>query len=394
MPSSVVIAGVRTPIGRLSGALSQFTAAELGGLVIAEAVQRAGIEPDMVDQVIMGQVLQAGQGQNPARQAALHGGIPFRVPAMTINKACLAGLQSLHIADLIIRTGEADVVLVGGMDSMTSAPYLLPKARSGYRFADAKVFDAIQLDGLLCALDHTAMGAATDHYAACAGITRERQDGYALLSHERAASATASGYLVDEIVPITTGSDTSCPNTMTTDEGVRPATTLADLEKLPPAFSPNGTITAGNASQLSDGAAALVVASRARADSLGLTPIAELLGYGQVAGPDPSLLTQPSRAIRAALERASVRLSDVDLFEINEAFAAVTIATMDDLGLTPELVNVNGGAIAYGHPFAMSGPRLVLTLIHELRRRRACTGAAALCGGGGQGDAALLRVIA
>lgn len=394
MAGSVIIAGARTPMGKLSGSLSSLSAVELGAAAIAEALRRAEVEATSVDSVIMGHVLQAGQGQGTARQAAQRAGIPFDVPAMTVNKVCLSGIQAIHLADLVIGAGEAEVVVAGGMESMSSAPHLLAGARSGYRFGHAELADAIQVDGLVCAFDHLAMGEACDLYAAKAGIPRERQDEIAARSHARAAAASASGRLAEEIVPVTVPSRRGDPTIVRADEGVRPDTTRSGLAGLRPAFGSQGTVTAGNASQISDGAAAVIVASRGWAERHGVAPLAEIAGYGQVAGPDPSLLTQPSRAIRAALERAGMRLAQVDVFEINEAFAAVAAASIDDLGVDPDTVNVNGGAIALGHPLGMSGARLVASLATELARATpSAVGAAALCGGGGQGDAMLLRSL-
>lgn len=392
MTGSVILAGARTPIGKLGGALASYRARELGGLAIAAALQRAGVTPGSVDRVVMGQVLEAGQGQDPARQAAAAAGIPLTVPATTINKVCLSGLYAVHLADLLVRSGEAEIVVAGGMESMSNAPYLLTKARQGYRFGKGDLLDSVEEDGLLCAFDGLLMGAATDKYAAAAGIPRERQDALAALSHQRAA--TAARRLAEEIIAVPAGSISNSTDALCADEGVRPSTTVEILETLRPAFSPGGTITAGNASQLSDGAAALVVASPAVAERLGAEPLAKLVGYGEVAGPDPSLLTKPARAILSALEGAGLRLADIDLFEINEAFAAVLAASVRDLEVPDEVVNPNGGAIALGHPIGMSGARLLVALAYELRRRGGGLGVAALCGGGGQGDAALVRVAA
>jgi len=366
---------------------------ELGGFAIAAALERAGVAGADVDYVFMGQVLQGGQGQITARQAAVKGGIPMSVPATTVNKVCLSGLNSLYLADLLIQAGEAEIVVAGGMESMTSAPYLLPGARAGYRAGDKKVVDSMMYDGLFCAFDQVAMGAGTEVHSQAANISRASQDAFSATSHERAAAAIKDGRFSDEIVPVNVPQRKGDPIVIDTDEGVRPETTVESLSKLRPAFGEGGTITAGNASQISDGGAALVVMSRAKADELGVTPLGELVGYGQVAGPGTSLLTQPSQAILKALERAGCSLSDVDLFEINEAFAAVSVASIDDLGISPDVVNVNGGAVALGHPIGMSGARLALTILHELRRRGGGLGAVALCGGGGQGDAALLRTV-
>jgi acetyl-CoA C-acetyltransferase len=395
MAGSVILAGARTPIGKLSGALASFSGAQLGGFAIAAALERAGIAPDQVDYVFMGQVLQAGTGQITARQAATAGGIPMTVPATTVNKVCLSGLNAIFLADQLVQSGEADIVVAGGMESMTNAPYLLPEARAGFRAGDKTVVDSMMFDGLTCAFDHCAMGLGTERYAkAGGGISRDAQDAFAANSHERASVAIKEGRLADEIVPVSIPQRKGDPILVDTDEGVRPGTTSESLGALRPAFEADGTITAGNASQISDGGAAVIVTSKAKADALGLTPLGEVAGYGQVAGPDASLLTQPSRAIRRALERAGASLGDVSLFEINEAFAAVGIASMADLGIGDDVANVNGGAIALGHPIGMSGTRLALTLLLELQRRGGGLGAAALCGGGGQGDALLLRTVA
>ena len=393
MPGSVVLAGARTPIGKFSGALAGFSAMELGGAAISSALERARVKAGEVDYVFMGQVLQAGQGQITARQAAVRAGIPMTVPATTVNKVCLSGLNALYLADLLIQAGDAEIVVAGGMESMTTAPYLLKGARAGYRAGDQTVVDSMMHDGLFDAFDHVAMGAGTETYSRAAAISRERQDAFAATSHERAAAAIKEGRFEAEIVSVLVPQRRGDPVAFEVDEGVRAETTPESLSKLRPAFGDAGTITAGNASQLSDGAAALVVASRAKADELGVTPLGELVSYGQVAGPDTSLLHQPSRAIRKAIERAGLALDDIDLFEINEAFAAVAVASMDDLGLSGTVVNVNGGAIALGHPIGMSGARLALTILHELHRRGGGVGAVALCGGGGQGDAALLRTL-
>jgi acetyl-CoA C-acetyltransferase len=394
MPGSVIVAGARTPIGKLSGALAGFSAVELGGFAIAAALERAGVKPEDVDYVFMGQVLQAGAGQITARQAAVKAGIPMTVPATTINKVCLSGLNSIYLADLLIASGQADVVVAGGMESMTKAPHLLPEARAGYRIGDGKLVDAMMFDGLFCAFDVCAMGAGTEKYTkAAAGITRDRQDAFAAASHERASAAQKEGRFADEIVNVSVKQRKGDPIVVETDEGVRPGTTADSLGGLRPAFEADGTITAGNASQISDGGAAVVVMSKAAAERLGVTPLGEVVGYGQVAGPDASLLTQPSRAINVALEGAGKSIGDVNLFEINEAFAAVGLASMDDLGISDDIVNVNGGAIALGHPIGMSGTRLALTILNELKRRGGGLGAAALCGGGGQGDALLVKTI-
>jgi acetyl-CoA C-acetyltransferase len=394
MPGSVIVAGARTPIGKLSGAFAGFSGMDLGGFAIKAALERAGVAPDDVDYVFMGQVLQAGQGQITARQAAVKAGIPMTVPATTINKVCLSGLNSIYLADQLIGSGDADVVVAGGMESMTAAPYLLPGARAGYRMGDNKVVDAMMFDGLFCAFDICAMGAGTEKYTKAAkGITRDRQDEFAAASHERASAAMKGGRFADEIVTVEVPQRKGDAIVVDTDEGVRPGTTPESLGKLRPAFDADGTITAGNASQISDGGGALIVMSRAEAERRGVTPLGEVVSYGQVAGPDASLLTQPSRAINQALDKAGKQVADIDLFEINEAFAAVGLASMDDLGVGSDIVNVNGGAIALGHPIGMSGARLALTLLHELKRRGGGLGAAALCGGGGQGDALLVKSL-
>jgi acetyl-CoA C-acetyltransferase len=392
MPGSFLVSTARTPIGKLSGAFASLTAAELGGVAIAAALQRAGIEPGDVDQVVMGEVLQAGQGQNPARQAAVKAGVPMEVPAITVNDVCLSGLHAILFADLLVSSGQADIVVAGGMESMTQAPHLLPGARAGFRLGDAKVVDAMINDGLWCAFDAVHMGAGTETYATAGDISRQTQDELAAQSHERAAIAQKEGRFDGEIVPVTVPQKKGDPLEVKADEGVRADTTVDGLARLKPAFSKDGTITAGNASQLSDGAAAVVVISAAKARELGIAPKAELVSFGMVAGPDPSLLTQPSRAITLALSKAGLSVGDVDLFEINEAFAAVVASSMQDLDIDGEIVNVNGGAIALGHPIGMSGTRLVGTLVHELERRGGGTGAAGLCGGGGQGLAAVLEV--
>ena len=412
MTKTYIVSYARTPIGKLSGSLASFSAAQLGGLAIGAAVQRAGLDPSDVDHLIMGQVLQAGAGQNPARQSALAAGLPASVPAVTVNKVCLSGLYAIHLADQMIQSGEADVVIAGGMESMTNAPYLLPGARAGYRLGDAAAIDGLIRDGLWCAFEDRHRGAATDSYAAAyhypatsgsatrggaaerRGIARRDQDEFAAWSHERAATAVKDGCFDEEIVGVEVPQRKGPPILVDTDEGVRPGTTPDSLGRLKPAFSPEpkGTITAGNASQLSDGAAAVVLVSEAKLASAGRVARAELVGYGMVAGPDPSLLSQPSAAIARALHSAGLTTADVDLFEINEAFAAVALASMTDLGISPAVVNINGGAIALGHPIGMSGTRLAITMVEELNRRGGGLGAVALCGGGGQGDAALVRV--
>ena len=392
MAGSVIVSGARTPVGKLSGAFAGFSAADLGGFAIKGALERAGLSPDQVDYVLMGHVLQAGTGQISARQAAVNAGIAMDVAATTVNKVCLSGLNTIYLADQMVQAGDAEIVVAGGMESMTNAPYLLPGARAGYRIGDKSVVDSMNHDGLFCAFDQVAMGAGTEKYAASANIAREPQDEFAAASHQRAAAAQKNGLFDNEIIPVDVPQRKGDPITVSVDEGVRGDTSADGLGKLRPAFDKSGNITAGNASQISDGGAAVIVMSKDKADELGLTPLAEVVGYGQVAGPDASLLHQPSNAIKAAAARAGKQISDIDLFELNEAFAAVGLASMDDLGITSEVANVNGGAIAIGHPLGASGTRVTLQLALELARRGGGLGAAALCGGGGQGDAILLQV--
>jgi acetyl-CoA C-acetyltransferase len=393
MAGSYIVAGARTPIGKLSGALAGFSAAELGGIAIKAALERAGVAPDEVEYVLMGQVLMAGQGQVPSRQAAAKAGIPMSVPSVNINKVCLSGLNTVYLADQMIGAGEADIVIAGGMESMTNAPYLAAGARSGFRYGNAELADAIVKDGLWCAFDACLMGLGTERYTA-GNISREQQDEFAMKSNTRAADAIASGRLAEEIVPVSIPQRKGDPVVVEHDEGVRGNTTMESLAGLKPAFDKEGTITAANASQISDGASALVVMSERAVNERGVHPLGQVVSYGMVAGPDdPSLLHQPSRAIFRSLEKADMKVGDVDLFELNEAFAAVGIASMAELGITDETTNVNGGAIALGHPIGMSGNRLALTILHELRRRGGGVGAVALCGGGGQGDALIVRSV-
>jgi len=389
----VILAGARTPVGRLSGSLASFQAVELGGFAIAAALERAQLPGERIDYVYMGQVLQAGAGQIPARQAAVNGGIPMTVPATTVNKVCLSGIDAVYQADRRIRAGDATIVLAGGMESMTNAPYLLPRARAGYRIGDNRVVDSMMYDGLYCAFDQVPMGAGTEKYAQAHDLPRARQDAFAAESHRRADAAQQAGLLAGEITPVTVPQRRGDALIVAHDEGVRGETTIESLAGLRPAFDKNGNITAGNASQISDGASALVVTTLQVAEQLGISPLAEIIAFGQVAGPDASLLHQPSRAIKAGAEGAGIAVSDIDLFEINEAFAAVGVASADDLGISTDIVNVNGGAIAIGHPLGMSGNRITLHLALELARRGGGTGAAALCGGGGQGDAILIRTL-
>jgi len=392
MSRSVIVAARRTAIGKLSGQFASLSAQDLGGVAIAAVLADAGIDPATVNAVLMGQVIQAGQGQITARQAAVKGGLPMSVHATTVNKVCLSGLQTLYMADLMIRAGEADIVIAGGMESMTNAPYLLPGARAGYRIGDQKVVDSMMFDGLTCAFDQCAMGLGTERYNA-GRISRARQDEFSARSHQLAAAAIAAGKFNDEIAPVLVPQRKGDPLSVILDEGVRGETSVESLSGLRPAFDKEGTITAGNASQISDGGAALLVMSEAKARELGLSPLGELVAYGQVAGPDASLLTQPSRAIAQAAGKAGVDVKGLDLIEINEAFAAVGLASADELGLDESKINVNGGAIALGHPVGMSGTRLAMTALYELRRRGGGVAAVALCGGGGQGDGAILRTL-
>ena len=394
MREAVIVAGARTAFGRLLGSLRDFRAVQLGGFAIKAALERSGIPGDQVDYVIMGQVLQAGAGQIPSRQAAVAGGIPMTVPSITINKVCLSGLDAIALAAQLIRAGEFDVVVAGGMESMTGAPHLLPGARTGFKYGTAELLDAMAYDGLTDAFDNLSMGASTQQHASRRDISREEQDEFSARSHLRAAEAIKNGLLADEIVAVQVPQRRGDPVTFDTDEGVRADTTAEVLGKLPPAFTMGGTVTAGSSSQISDGACAVVVMSAEAAAARGLPVLAEIGAHGNVAGPDNSLLSQPSGAIRQALGKAGASVADLDLIEINEAFAAVAIQSMRDLGVGPEQVNVNGGAIALGHPIGASGARLALHLALELRRRGGGLGAAALCGGGGQGDALLLRVPA
>ncbi|MGH3415522.1 MAG: acetyl-CoA C-acetyltransferase [Actinocrinis sp.] len=392
MASSVIVAGARTPMGKLLGALSPFSGADLGGFAIKAALERAGVAPDQVDYVIMGQVLQAGAGQIPARQAAVKAGIPMRVPALSINKVCLSGLDAIALADQLIRAGEVDIVVAGGQESMTNAPHLLPKGRTGTKYGSIEMLDAMALDGLTDAFDHIPMGESTERHVGKLGISRVEQDTFAARSQQRAAAAQKNGLFDEEIVPVEIPQRKGDPIVVREDEGVRGDTTVEGLSKLRASFTKDGSITAGNASPISDGAAAVVVMSKAKAEELGLTWLAEIGAHGMVAGPDNSLHSQPSNAINAALAKARLTAAELDLIEINEAFAVVGIQSTRDLGVSEEKVNVNGGAIALGHPIGMSGARLVLHLALELKRRGGGTGAAALCGGGGQGDALIITV--
>jgi acetyl-CoA C-acetyltransferase len=394
MPGSVIVAGARTPIGKLSGSLKSFTAMDLGGIAIQGALERAGITGDAVEYVIMGHVIQAGAGQITARQAAVKAGIPMSVPAITINKVCLSGLNAIALADLYISSGQFDVIVAGGMESMTNTPHLLPGARGGFRYGDATLLDATAHDALFCAFDQVAMGESTEKYNARLGISREDQDEFSARSHERAAAAMKEGRFDAELVSVQIPQRKGDPLVVSEDEGVRPGTTSESLGKLRPAFAADGTITAGSASQISDGGCALVIMSRRKAEELGAPILAEIGSAGFVAGPDASLQSQPANAIAAALAKEGLTAADLDLVEINEAFASVGIQSMRDLGLSADKVNVDGGAISLGHPVGMSGARIVLHLAHALQQRGGGIGAAGLCGGGGQGDALLLRVSA
>jgi acetyl-CoA C-acetyltransferase len=391
---SVIVAGARTPMGRLLGSLKGFSGAQLGGVAIKAALERAGVSPEQVDYVIMGQVLTAGAGQIPARQAAAAAGIPMDVPALTINKVCLSGIDAIALADQLIRAGEFDIVVAGGQESMTQAPHLLGKSREGFKFGDVTMLDHMSHDGLFCAFDQVAMGASTEKYNSRYELTRADQDEFSARSHQRAAAATKNGIFAEEIAPVTIPQRKGDPVEFSTDEGVRGDTTTETLAKLRPAFSSDGTITAGSASQISDGAAAVVVMSKAKAEELGLEWLAEIGAHGVVAGPDASLHEQPANAIAKACAKEGIAASDLDLIEINEAFAAVGVVSTRKLGVSEDIVNVNGGAIALGHPIGMSGARIALHLALELKRRGGGVGAAALCGGGGQGDALILRVPA
>ncbi|ROP40501.1 acetyl-CoA C-acetyltransferase [Saccharothrix texasensis] len=392
MSGSVIVAGARTPMGRLLGSLKDFSGAQLGGVAIKAALERAGVAPEQVQYVIMGQVLTAGAGQIPARQAAVNAGIPMTVPALTINKVCLSGIDAIALADQLIRAGEFDIVVAGGQESMTQAPHLLQKSRGGFKYGDVTMLDHMSHDGLFCAFDQVAMGTSTEKFNARYGVTREEQDAFSARSHQLAAKAAANGVFGEEIAPVAIPQRKGDPVLFATDEGVRGDTTVEALAKLRPAFASDGTITAGSASQISDGAAAVVVMSKAKAEELGLTWLAEIGAHGVVAGPDASLHEQPSNAIKAACAKEGIDPADLDLVEINEAFAAVGVVSTRELGVAEDKVNVNGGAIALGHPIGMSGARIALHLALELKRRGGGVGAAALCGGGGQGDALIVRV--
>ncbi|MEV6259101.1 acetyl-CoA C-acetyltransferase [Nocardia sp. NPDC051911] len=392
MTTSVIVSGARTPVGRLLGGLKDFSGSDLGGFAIKAALEKGGVAPDQVDYVIMGQVLTAGAGQIPARQAAVAAGIPMDVPALTLNKVCLSGINAIALADQLIRAGEYEIVVAGGQESMSRAPHMLEKSREGFKYGDVTLRDHMAYDGLHDIFTDQAMGALTEARNEADRISREDQDAFAAASHQRAAAAWKNGVFDDEVVPVAVPQRKGDPVLVTTDEGIRADTTMESLGKLRPAFRKDGTITAGTASQISDGAAAVVVMSKEKAQSLGLSWIAEIGAAGVVAGPDSTLQDQPANAIAKACAREGISPADLDLVEINEAFAAVGIASTRKLGIDPEKVNVNGGAIAIGHPLGMSGARILLHLVLELKRRGGGVGAAALCGGGGQGDALIVRV--
>jgi acetyl-CoA C-acetyltransferase len=394
MSGSVIVAGARTPMGRLLGSLKGFSGAQLGGVAIKAALERAGVAPEQVQYVIMGQVLTAGAGQIPARQAAVAGGIPMDVPAVTVSKVCLSGLDAIALADQLIRAGEFDIVVAGGQESMTQAPHLLGKSREGFKYGDVNMVDHMAYDGLFCAFDQVAMGASTEKFNGRYELTRAEQDEFSARSHQRAAAAAEKGVFAEEIAPVSIPQRKGDPIEFAADEGIRGNTTAESLGKLRPAFSSDGTITAGSASQISDGAAAVVVMSKAKAEELGLTWLAEIGAHSVVAGPDASLHEQPANAIAKACAKEGIDPADLDLVEINEAFAAVGIVSTRKLGIDEDKVNVNGGAIALGHPIGMSGARIALHLALELKRRGGGVGAAALCGGGGQGDGLIIRVPA
>ena len=393
MSGSVIVAGARTPIGRLLGGLKDQSAADLGGVAIKGALEKAGVSGDQVEYVIMGHVIQAGAGQITARQAAVKGGIPMNIPSITINKVCLSGINAIALADQLIRAGEHDIIVAGGMESMTQAPHLLPKSREGFKYGDTALVDSMAYDALYDQFTDQPMGGLTESCnVAAQQLTREEQDEFSARSHQRAAEAWKNGVFDEEVVPVEIPQRRGEPVVVSQDEGVRGDTTVESLSKLRPAFSKDGTITAGSASQISDGACAVVVMSKAKAEELGLEWLAEIGASGQVAGPDSTLQLQPAAAIAQACEKEGIKPGDLDLVEINEAFAAVGIASARELGLSEDKVNVNGGAIAVGHPVGMSGARIALHLALELKRRGGGVGAAALCGGGGQGDALIVRV--
>ena len=393
MSGTVIVAGARTPIGRLLGGLKSFSAADLGGIAIKGALDKAGVTGEQVDYLIMGQVILAGAGQNPARTAGLLAGLPASVPSITVNKVCLSGLNAIATADQMIRAGEADIIVAGGMESMTNAPHVLPKSREGFKYGDVSLVDSMAYDALFDQATQQAMGGLTEQCnAQGTNLSREEQDEFSARSHQRAAEAWKNGVFDEEVVPVEIPQRKGDPVVVSQDEGVRGETTPESLGKLRAAFAKDGTITAGSASQISDGACAVVVMSKAKAEELGLTWLAEIGAHGMVAGPDSTLQMQPANATAKACEKEGIAPADLDLVEFNEAFAAVGIESARSLGLDEAKVNVNGGAIALGHPVGMSGARVVLHLALELKRRGGGVGAAALCGGGGQGDALIVRV--
>ncbi|MFX0574357.1 acetyl-CoA C-acetyltransferase [Nocardia nepalensis] len=392
MTTTVIVSGARTPVGRLLGGLKDFSGSDLGGFAIKAALEKGGVVPEQVDYVIMGQVLTAGAGQIPARQAAVAAGIPMDVPALTVNKVCLSGINAIALADQLIRAGEYEIVVAGGQESMSQAPHLLERSREGYKYGDVTLRDSMAYDGLHDIFTDQPMGALTEQRNDTEPVSREAQDAFAAASHQRAAAAWKNGVFDDEVVPVAVPQRKGDPIMVSADEGIRADTTVESLAKLRPAFRKDGTITAGTASQISDGAAAVVVMSKAKAEELGLSWIAEIGAAGVVAGPDSTLQDQPANAIAKACAREGISPAELDLVEINEAFAAVGIASTRKLGIDPEKVNVNGGAIAIGHPLGMSGARILLHLALELKRRGGGIGAAALCGGGGQGDALIIKV--
>lgn len=391
MTTSVIVAGARTPIGKLMGSLRDFSASDLGAIAISGALEKAKVPASLVQYVIMGQVLTAGAGQLPARQAAVAAGIGWDVPALTINKMCLSGLDAIALADQLIRAGEFDVVVAGGQESMTQAPHLLMGSRAGYKYGDVTVLDHMAYDGLHDVFTDQPMGALTEQRNETDKFTRREQDEFAARSHQKAAAAWKDGVFADEVVPVDIPQRKGDPLQFSEDEGIRANTTAESLAGLKPAFRPDGTITAGSSSQISDGAAAVVVMNKQKAIELGLTWLAEIGAHGVVAGPDSTLQSQPANAVKKALAREGISVDDLDVVEINEAFAAVALASTKELGVDPDIVNINGGAIAIGHPIGMSGARITLHVALELARRGSGYGVAALCGAGGQGDALILR---
>ncbi|HEX3284549.1 MAG TPA: acetyl-CoA C-acetyltransferase [Mycobacterium sp.] len=391
MTTSVIVAGARTPVGKLMGSLKDFSGSDLGAIAISGALEKAGVPASAVEYVIMGQVLTAGAGQMPARQAAVAGGIGWDVPSLTINKMCLSGIDAIALADQLIRAGEFDVVVAGGQESMTQAPHLLMNSRAGYKYGDVTALDHMAYDGLHDVFTDQPMGALTEQRNDQDQFTRAEQDEFAARSHQRAAAAWKDGVYADEVVPVQIPQRKGDPLEFAEDEGIRANTTAESLSGLKPAFRKDGTITAGSASQISDGAAAVVVMNKDKAKELGLTWLCEIGAHGVVAGPDSTLQSQPANAIKKAIAREGITVDQLDVIEINEAFSAVALASMKELGVDPDKVNVNGGAIAIGHPIGMSGARIALHAALELARRGSGYGVAALCGAGGQGDALVLR---